>query len=341
MFFIDPRLAENDSKKIREAYAALSLCFFIVLLLGLTMGEVRVSLLDLPRIFLPARAETDLYAFKRYAILHIRLPRILTAALCGGALAACGAVLQGVLSNDLASPFTVAASPGAAFGASCAALAALPFSVALPPVACACAVFLSWVGNEVFGSDRRGGLAASGILVGAVFWLASLALRSFAGMNFRDALALLLGNFSAAGWFALLSVSIGCCIFFLICSAYAQEIEILSSTAREGGLFSRAVSTRTHLILLFGVAVSLSPVSAAFGIFPLFGLAVPHLLRAALPRVGGHFLSLCILCGAIAMSAIDSVARTIKNPPAGVLVLLAGLPFFLLLLLSRKNIPRK
>src|SRR4029079_2890730 len=46
-----------------------------------------------------------------------RLPRVLAAALVGSALAASGVILQALLRNPLATPFTLGVSAGAALGA--------------------------------------------------------------------------------------------------------------------------------------------------------------------------------------------------------------------------------
>src|SRR2546426_9782917 len=66
-------------------------------------------------------------------IRELRLPRVLGAALVGGALAAAGALLQGMLRNPLADPFVAGTSAGASLGAVLAV--ALGFEPALVPVA--------------------------------------------------------------------------------------------------------------------------------------------------------------------------------------------------------------
>ena len=53
-------------------------------------------------------------------VWHIRLPRIVAAIGAGAALAVAGTVLQSVLRNPLASPYTLGISQGAAFGAAVA-----------------------------------------------------------------------------------------------------------------------------------------------------------------------------------------------------------------------------
>ena len=62
-----------------------------------------------------------------------RVPRIILAALTGAALSVAGAVLQSLLRNDLAAPFTLGVSSGAALGAVIAISAGLPYTVAGMP----------------------------------------------------------------------------------------------------------------------------------------------------------------------------------------------------------------
>ena len=50
-------------------------------------------------------------------LFQVRLPRILLGAIAGAALSVAGAVFQALLRNDLAAPFTLGVSSGAALGA--------------------------------------------------------------------------------------------------------------------------------------------------------------------------------------------------------------------------------
>ncbi|MBI3607035.1 MAG: iron chelate uptake ABC transporter family permease subunit, partial [Nitrospirae bacterium] len=62
----------------------------------------------------------------RTILLHIRLPRIVLAALVGATLAVTGAVLQSILRNPLAEPHLIGVSSGAALGVMIAGLVDLP-----------------------------------------------------------------------------------------------------------------------------------------------------------------------------------------------------------------------
>ena len=59
-----------------------------------------------------------------------RLPRVLAGAMVGSALAASGVVLQALLRNPLATPFTLGVSAGAALGAMLALTLNLPSGIA-------------------------------------------------------------------------------------------------------------------------------------------------------------------------------------------------------------------
>lgn len=57
---------------------------------------------------------------KEFVVWNLRLPRILMGILAGAGLAVAGAIMQAILRNPLASPFTIGISAGAGFGAAIA-----------------------------------------------------------------------------------------------------------------------------------------------------------------------------------------------------------------------------
>ena len=87
--------------------------------LAVSIGEMQISL--------PATLKAisngllgsgyDVSPIQQGVIWDYRLSRALMAALCGGALAVCGAVLQALLRNPLAEPYILGISAGASTGA--------------------------------------------------------------------------------------------------------------------------------------------------------------------------------------------------------------------------------
>jgi len=158
-----------------------SLFLFASMLVSLSMGYMDIPILDILKIILGKTsaagidAPSMIEAFET-VLFDIRLPRILTCAAVGAALAVSGVLFQGILLNPLADPYTLGVSAGAAFGASIAIL--LNLSAALVSVpgfafAGACAtlffvLFLSYSPDGPAGGLSSNNLILSGIIVAAI-----------------------------------------------------------------------------------------------------------------------------------------------------------------------------
>lgn len=85
---------------------------FLLILLSFSLGPVPISVEDVIYVFLGSGTE-----IASNVLWNIRIPRALTAIMAGVGLALSGAVMQSVLRNPLASPYTLGISHAAAFGA--------------------------------------------------------------------------------------------------------------------------------------------------------------------------------------------------------------------------------
>src|SRR5690606_10994635 len=95
--------------------------------------------MDAALAFLKGQAEPAV----RVVLLDIRLPRVLLAAVIGGALSMAGAALQGLMRNPLADPGIIGLTASASLGAVLSLYLGLAtaFSLALPLCAIAMALF--------------------------------------------------------------------------------------------------------------------------------------------------------------------------------------------------------
>ena len=86
--------------------------------IALFSGDTPIS----PSTLVKALLSSNDIAAERLLIvfMRIRAPRIMLAVVAGGSLGAAGALMQSVLGNPLASPFTLGVSSAAGFGASLA-----------------------------------------------------------------------------------------------------------------------------------------------------------------------------------------------------------------------------
>ncbi|HET9915658.1 MAG TPA: iron chelate uptake ABC transporter family permease subunit, partial [Candidatus Binatia bacterium] len=91
----------------RVAYRLIPVSVLVVILIGLSIGPVPISLLQM--------SATD-----KEILFNLRLPRVLSAFLVGGGLALAGAIFQGLFRNPIADSYLLGVSSGASLGAAAA-----------------------------------------------------------------------------------------------------------------------------------------------------------------------------------------------------------------------------
>lgn len=100
-------------------YRLLLIAFMVVaivvmVVLSASIGKYHATFLDNLAVVLGLDHDSTLAVL----IWRVRMPRVLAAVVIGATLAISGAVMQSVLRNPLASPYTLGISNAAAFGAS-------------------------------------------------------------------------------------------------------------------------------------------------------------------------------------------------------------------------------
>jgi iron complex transport system permease protein len=248
----------------------------------------------------------------RQILVQVRLPRVLLAALIGGALTVAGAVFQALLRNPLADPFVLGVSGGASIGSVLAVLAGLGGTGA----------------GMAFGLDGRMLFAFLGAL-GALVLIEKIAT---VGGSLSVYTLLLTGR-----TVAVLAIGIVGTVLFLFLHARDYNAMTLGEEgATQLGVDVERVKRRTFILgsLLTGLAVSVA------GLVGFIGLVVPHILRLLLGPDHRMLIPCSFLGGASFLVLADLLARTIILPgelPVGVITALVGGPFFLYLLRTRRT----
>lgn len=271
-------------------------------------------------------------------IRGLRLPRVLLAALVGGALAVSGTALQALLRNPLADPYVLGISSGAALGEILALWLGGLWAAAAPAVAFAGALATTaWV----YLLGRRSGRLASYTLVLAgvitasflsaviLFVLTLLSTRDVRGTAFW-----LMGDLSVVTNTRLSILTPAILLAVVALYAFAKDLNVLllgDVEAAHLGVQVARVETLVFLLasLLTGLAVS---VSGAIG---YLGLLVPHLGRLLVGTDHRLLLPTAALGGATILILADTLARTVVAPlelPVGAVTAVAGAPVFIYLL---------
>lgn len=268
----------------------------------------------------------------------IRLPRVFTALLVGGALAAAGAALQALFENPLADPSLIGTSGGAAlgvitvlaFGGGAVGVPLAAFSGALAVCLLVLAV------HRLIGGGTLGLLVLGFVLSAFSGAVVSLILFLSDDMVLRSATVWLAGSLAEAGftspYYAGAAMLLGLALLVL----GGRKLDILmlgEDTAVSMGISVQAVRMQTVFgaALLTGAAVSLA------GIIGFLGMMVPNVAAQA---VGGRRSKLIVLSawlGAVFLLALDSTARWLAYPvdlPVGIVIALLGGPFFMWLFLK-------
>ena len=279
----------------------------------------------------------------RSILIQLRLPRAALAALVGGALGLSGCTFQALLRNPLAEPYVLGVSGGAAVGAVAVVVTGigvvlpwmLPLGAFLGALA-AMALVLEVARRASPGRMDTRVLILSGVIIGAFFNAVILLLLSIADVeSFRSAIFWMMGNLSGADWgstglLALLLVPGALAVLSL-----ARAFNLLSR-GEEVAFYLGASVQRVKLTAYLAASLMVAAAVAAGGVIGFVGLIVPHAVRIAWGNDHRLLLPASFLAGTAFLLVADTAARLVVAPaelPTGVITAVAGVPFFVALLL--------
>ena len=298
-------------------FMALLAALFVITVLNINIGSVPISVGEIIDILLHKQGDPTLVNI----IWKIRMPRILMAALLGGALSLSGFLLQTFFANPIAGPFVLGISSGAKM---VVALSMIYFIGAFGAVSSWTLIIAAFVGSLLsvgfilIMSRRLKGMATllvAGIMIGYICSaitdfvvtfaedsdivnLHGWSLGSFSGMSWDNVTtaAILVGVTTLAVF--LLSKPIGA---YQLGEAYAQ---------------SMGVNIRVFRVALILLSSLLSACVTAFaGPISFVGIAVPYLVKRLLntskPIV---VIPAVFLGGAVFCMGCDLIARTAFAP---------------------------
>jgi iron complex transport system permease protein len=275
-----------------------------------------------------------------------RLPRVIAGALVGATLAAAGVVLQALLRNPLATPFTLGISTGAGLGA----ILAIAYQLDLGGFGAISVPTASFIGALVatslvylLATRVHGGLSTNVLLLAGVtlnsFFSAIITFVQYL-VDFTDwyrTARWLLGNIDVSGFGPLLATLPLFVVAFTMFATLPRALNLL--TLGDDVASSRGVDVRRVQRLAFlssslatGAAISLA------GPIGFIGIVVPHLVRLIVGADHRLVMPAAVLFGAAFLVLCDLIARTIMSPvelPVGVVTAMIGGPFFMWLLVRK------
>ena len=268
---------------------------------------------------------------------EIRLPRVLLAALIGGALALTGALLQTVFQNPMADASLLGVGSGAALGAVVAVKLGWSFDVflALPAAAFVGALGAALIVYAVAQSTRSSSLTAlilTGLAVSAFLsGLTSIVLIASEEFRVRTVFFWLAGGLEGRGFVHL---GIASALIVPACFAAAllhRPLDVLLLGEMEARALGLNVP-RMRLWLLALAALLSGATTSIAGSVPFVGLMAPHAMRSLVGPRASRLLPAAFLAGATLVVLSDLAARAISDRydlPLGAITSLSGAPYLI------------
>ncbi|MEW6041668.1 MAG: iron ABC transporter permease, partial [Elusimicrobiota bacterium] len=219
-------------------------------------------------------------AIKKTIIWDIRIPRVLAGILIGAGLSASGCVLQGLLRNPLADPFTLGISGGAAFGIAVAAILGIGTSAhpLFAGIGALLSVFLVYsVASRKYFSVST--LVLSGVILSFLF--SSLVLLIFAVSDeakLHSTLFWLAGDLSGVEISMVKVTGVIVISGIIVLLFFSRDLDILT-LGEEKATHLGVDSSRTIKIIFIIVSLIVGICVISSGIIGFVGLIIPHLIR--------------------------------------------------------------
>lgn len=320
----------------------------LVMVLAAAIGVVEVSPRTILSLLLNRTGLTDIpqtwSLSDETIILHLRLPRVVGAALVGAALSVAGILFQGLLRNPMADPYVIGTSGGAALGASVGVVLSNHFSIlgfgTVPTLA-----FLGATGTMilVYRLSRVGGrtpvvtLLLVGFSVSVILGYTMsflLIVNDRLQVNVRIIYTWLLGGVTLSRWPQVGIIALIVIVGSVLAFAFARTLNALSLGEEHAAHLGIPVERHKAALIAIGSLLTAAAVTAA-GLIGFVGLIVPHFLRLLFGPNHTRLLPLGALGGAVFLVTADLLARIAMPPtelPVGILTAFVGGPAFLFLL---------
>jgi iron complex transport system permease protein len=335
----------------------LLVALFVAILLSLNAGYAQIPFGNILVIlgkqipFLNGVVDASLVSSSDFAIiLQIRLPRIIAGVVVGAALAASGVIYQGVFRNPMADSYILGVSSGAAVGASISILFGAGFSLfgfGLVQVAAFLgalfAMFLVYNISRVGSRVPVTTLLLCGIAVNFFLYAVVALLEVIAGSELHAIVFWLIGGFGQVMWLEILAVLPFIIVGIVLSYFYARDLNLLALGEDQAQHLGVNVEKVKQVLLVLASMVTAAAVSLS-GLVGFVGLMVPHITRLVIGPDHRILFPASTIAGAIFLVVCDAAARVITTPfgstlelPVGIITMLSGAPFFIILFRKKKQ----
>ncbi len=363
-----PMMADEDRADELTAYlhhvsvrtallSAMLAAMALLMIYFTTVGPYQISFWDSLRAILDNDGSTE-----AIIIWNLRLPRVVADVLVGAARGVAGAIMQCVLRNPLASPFTLGVSNAAAFGAAVGILlleggivlgqSVTTILITNPYVVTGSAFLMALVAIGTIVLLVRvtrispEAIVLTGVAISSVFGAGLAALQYFSN---ESALANIVhwqfGDLGKINWdqnLILLAVLAAAALFFFL-----KRWDFNAMDAGDEMASGLGVNTDMLRIASLVMASLLTAVAVSFvGVIGFIGLLAPHVIRRLIGNDHRFLIPGSMLLGSLILLVSDTVGRNVGDMlnwffasglpsfviPVGIITSFIGGPLFIYIL---------
>ncbi|MCR5182545.1 MAG: iron ABC transporter permease [Clostridia bacterium] len=336
---------ENFRRRSRytAVFISLAIAFCVIIVVNINSGNVNIPISRILDILFTRSGDPK----EMDIIWRIRLPRILMAAMLGGALSLSGFLLQTFFENPIAGPFVLGISSGAKMVVAFTMIFSLSLGYTMNSYSLIAAAFvgsLISIGFILLVARRVKNMAAllvAGIMIGYICSAVTDFIVTFASdSDIVNLHGWSLGSFSGMSWSNVRITAVVVGITFILtflCSKPIGAYQLGEAYAQSIGVNIKVF--RVALILLSSVFSA--TVTAFAGPISFVGIAVPFLIKGALGTskplvvipatfVGGAVF--CMFCDLIARLAFAPLELNISTVTS-----IFGAPVVIYMMINRRR----
>jgi iron complex transport system permease protein len=335
-----------------RAILIASIVLLTAVIIGVAVGPAGLSphqVLDAIAVRLPWHPHILVPPLDTAIVWQIRLPRVALGVLVGSMLAGGGAAYQGIFRNPLADPYLLGVAAGAGLGATIVVVSGGSLALT-PPAAFAGAVgavaltYLLGAGagrdaGSLAGRSGTGSILLAGIAVAAMLTAFQTYLQQEHSQTLATVYSWILGGLSAATWSDVWMILPYVAVSAIALLVHRRLLDVLRVGETEATSLGINVD-RLRLTVVMAATLGVAAAVAVSGLIGFVGIIVPHAVRLTAGPSYRVLLPVSMIGGAAFLVLADVAARTVQAPsevPIGVITAVAGAPFFLFVLRSRRS----
>ena len=321
----------------------LSVLLATAVIIGIYSGSVRISAAEVTEII----AGKSNNRAAENIIMQIRIPRVLSSVILGGALSISGFLLQTFFANPIAGPFVLGISSGAKLAVALTMIFSLQIGSILSSAELIAAAFIGsmlsmavilMVSGKV---QKSSALIVSGVMIGYI----CSAITDFAVTFADDSNIVNLHNWSMGSFSGIDRADVtvmAAVIFPTVAAALLLSKQI--GAYQLGEVYARNLGVNIKLfraVLILLSSILSACVTAFAGPVSFVGIAVPHIVKRIFGTAKPHIIiPASFIGGAVFCLVCDMIARTVFAPSElsiSTVTALFGAPIVISIMLNRKK----